>query len=517
MNKNFKIIICEDEHARRAMIEAMIKSLKNKYPYLADPKQVAFKDILNNCLVHDKPDLLILDLYDNVDDKWYGIDCLEIIKTSGINTKTIIFAGDKQGDMRKRNFKKDYPFVLDDIDKYKEKISGLSEMIEVELINKLPIQYKLKNENDLILQLQISTIGESNLNQILRQIKEEYGIADEVLLERMVSGYSGAILIRFYIDNTAYILKISKDTESLKKEYEDSLKYYPKFPSIFFNYIHSKEYYTNNYNALGILIKLVEDGETIFDYIKKESNTFEDIYRILNRIFMDDYSLKRHYKEQRYGSENWTHIFRKYKGTKYSIIESVINEIRLLINDFGVNYSNMKNLSINQSYERLDKNNKNIDKPLVLCHGDLHSRNILIQGLNPFLIDTGGISYDYWCSDLCRLIVDLFLKGIDNDKKEYYDISQIEKNVKIAELIITRKDVELDGVNDNYINAINWLTNHVDKIYDDLFDIFDFQLCLMKEFMQASTRVGTIPPNKRAIALISAYRCMVFANESIML
>ncbi|WP_452225755.1 hypothetical protein [Lacinutrix cladophorae] len=509
---NFKIGFCDDSKGRVGLINAMIRSLKSQYDFIQEPKEISFKDILeNNILDTLNLDLLILDLYDEKTDKWLGIDALELIKTSGLNVQTIIFSGDKEGAERNRNFSKEYKFVISEIDKNKGKIGGLSELIEEELLNKLPNQY-LMNENDLVLKLQISSIGENNLNQIFKIVKDKFEIEDKIEIKRMVSGYSGAVLFKFTHKSTSYILKASKEIQKLSQELKNSKEYYHKFPSRFFNYIDSEEIKTKNGEVLSMIIKLIDDGKTLFDFIKENNEV-----GIFDKIFTNDYRLKSHYKKNRGKKHIWCDIFERFSNEKYSVIDSIAQELSPLLsmgsNEF--NLSNIKNLIKGKSFENLDINKLKDQNYQVLNHGDLHSRNILIEGDSPYLIDTGGIDYSYWCSDICRLVVDLFIKGLDNGRKEYYDINKISDNVSIGKLLIKRDSIDLDKVNDNYINSINWLSKNVEIVYDDLFFEYQYQLGLMKEFLQVSYRVDTIPPNKRAIALLLAYQCMMLANKNV--
>lgn len=510
---SFNIGFCDDAKPRKGLIKAMIKSLKSQYGFIDDPIEMSFKNILEeNVLNSGDLDLLILDLYDESTDKWLGIEVLELIKASRLNIKTVIFSGDKEGAEKNRVFSKEYDFVIGEIDKNKGRIDGLTELIEEILVNKLPNQYSM-NENDLVLKLQISSIGENNLNQILKKVKEKYGIEQsKIQVKRMVSGYSGAVLFKFTNENTSYILKASKEIEKLDQEIKNSKDYYPKFPSSFFNYIDSEEIKTKNGEVLAMIIKLINDSQTLFDFIKG-NNELE----IFNKIFTNEYRLKSHYESNRGEEGNWSMIFDRFSNEKYSIIDGVYKELLPLLEVEGndINISNIKNLIKNKNYENLDINELHDKNHTVLNHGDLHSKNILIQGGSPFLIDTGGIDYNYWCSDICRLIVDLFIKGIDYNSKDYYDIHKIQENVSIGKLLIERKPIELDTINDNFIKSINWLSENVKIIYGNLFFEYQYQLGLMKEFLQASYRVDTIPPNKRAIALLLSYQCLLFANENV--
>jgi len=516
---NYSIFYCEDDSTSNAVIESFLLELKLKYSNITY-KKISFDEIIINKLFDSvQPDLLILDLLDDKEKKLKGLTVLTLIKSSHKNITTIVYSLGKTGskdDVNLVQLKREYPFVLESIKKFNDVTDEeLRDIIEVQLLNRLPAQYCLKNENDLIIQLQISSIGRIDLNQIINQIKEKLGIKENIVLERMISGYSGAILFKFKYQNTIYILKLSNEISKLETEFDNSQKYYYKFPTKFFNYINPEKYYSTNKKTLGILIKLIEGGKTLFEVINIAGDFSNEIEPLLIDIFTNDYSLKKHYLVQRDLSQSWTFIFNKFSDNKFSIIESSYEELKPLFHDFDFNFSNLKNLVLYHTWANLDKNKLEKVSPFVLCHGDLHSKNILIQNKHPFLIDTGGIGYNYWCLDICRLVIDLFVKGFDYDKKDFYDINKISNNVKIAKHIIEQVTIPLDGKNDNFIKTINWLLLHCIDIYGDLYCKFEFQLGLMKEFLQASCRVGTLSHNKRAISLISAYECMLIANQTI--
>lgn len=133
------------------------------------------------------------------------------------------------------------------------------------------------------------------------------------------------------------------------------------------------------------------------------------------------------------------------------------------------------------------------------------------------IIDTGLLGYKHWSLDIARLIVNIFIMGIDTENINYYELSSIEKDLIIAEKILERREIDFDGVNDNAIAALNWLIENVENIYDDLYTLFEFQLGLMKEFLQLAYRIESVPPGKRALALIVAHKCMIAANRSVSL
>jgi hypothetical protein len=151
-----------------------------------------------------------------------------------------------------------------------------------------------------------------------------------------------------------------------------------------------------------------------------------------------------------------------------------------------------------------------------LCHSDFHSRNILVNNNKSiFLIDTGLIDKNYWCADICRLIVDIFINKIDKGEREFYDIDLISENIDLGHKLIQFEQIPLIRKNENAIHLLNWLIEWVEKIYDGYFLKWQFQLGLMKEFLQMTYRTGSVPPNKRAIALDLAYLCMIEAEKNV--
>lgn len=514
-NNKFRIYICEDDQSQRGMIRATVKSLNKEYGNI-EFEEINFEDILSkDILGQNFFDLLILDLKDEtMSNKLAGVDCLEYIEVSEYNIPTIIYSGAEESGA-KRHFENDYDCAICTLNKTADGVQGLKEVIRNVILKKiLPKQYTLKNEFDITIKYQIDILGEANFNQIINAIKNESKIEKDIQLERMPSGYSGAMLFKLILDNTEYILKASNKVKELENELEKAKNHYQDFPPRFFNYINPKSFYSADSKVMGILIKYIEGSKTLFDTICKSEDFEGEVKPLLKKIFTDEFCLKGHYSTQKGEESHWSSIFEKI-SEKYSLVDDAIDKLSFISPKLKTFRSVIKIFVEIHTFDKIEKHKQYNKKQSVLCHGDLHAKNIIIQGDFPFLIDTGGIKYDYWCSDICRLIVNLFITGFHNDDRKYYDINSIEEDIEVAKKIIDQENIVEDDINDNFIHSINWLISNCEDIYGDLYDRFEYQLGLMKEFLQVSYRVDTIPHSKRAIALWAAYECLLSANRTI--
>jgi len=517
MNK-LRILVCEDVPEDQMDIKLYLDELNSKFVNLEiDVTMTNFSTVISE-LNHDYQ-LLILDFFDGNVQKGD-----RILNHNSLKIPTVIYTSKAESEQVDYNkLESNYPFLK----KYLPKLrtgENLKDFVISFIFSEglLKKSYTLYNENDIFLHNSIRSIGENNFNELLYQLTDEYFTTGEVIVHRMTSGLSGAALFKLENNKSFSILKVSREKEKLKKEHENAIAFYNKFPNRFINHINPKEYYSFDKTILGIIIKEVNSSETFLDFILNEKTNIDGIEKFLSELFLSEQSLKTHFLNNRNTNEkDWTYIFNKFDNLKFSLIKLATKELQPLLNHFypGFNVIDIKNLVVNNSYGNLDKNeliDKKYQKLLVLCHGDFHAKNIMVQSSKlPVIIDTGAISFDYWCMDICRLIVYLFIQGFDSNSVDFYDIKRIEENIDISEKIISQNKIQLDNKNNKIITSINWLIQNCKEIYGNLFSDFEFQLGLMKEFLQIAYRVDTVPPNKRAIALISAHKCMIMANDKI--
>jgi aminoglycoside phosphotransferase len=528
MNKDIKIFHYEDSPDEIDLLNSYYTTIKNSYKDKISISHIIYnkyKDLVEEITVKkNTPDIIILDMYDE-NSKDVGTIVLELLfnNNNEFNIPTIIYTGGSGSDRNQINYpdlRKKYRFLHD---KEIIKSTGNEDLKETlkNIIDKHIPNEKIFtiDQDDYSLKKNIQLIGESNLKQILSQIKKHLNTSQPFSIKRMSSGFSGATVFKLNYDNKAYFLKFSNDKEKLKSEYEKR-KDYAQFPSIFRNGIIEKFETQQSY---AILIENVHSASTLFDWLEN-NKTKDNIENCFKKLYDKTNGLCYFYANNIDNGEKakFTQIFDKLKDS-YAYVRATMNELEPITEKYksnNFNRNDFENLVLNGNNGNINKSElteDNYQKSKILCHGDFHSNNIMVQGNDPIIIDTDGIRYDYWCMDICRLIVHLFIAGYDRERLEYFDISKIPNNLTIAKDIIASKKLSTDSINDGYIYAINWLIKNVKDIYGTLYCEWEFQLGLCKEFLQMSYRVNSVPPNKRTIALLSAYECMVQANESILI
>lgn len=505
-------VYIEDKKDRVASFEMMFDSVRKKFLNI-DYKICTFESVLNsaNFFSTNEIDYLILDLYDENSQTWEGLKILDNIKAADININTIIYTGDKLGAEGDVDFTERYKFVIKVLDKRKNNINGLKEYMVNLVSANVTDQFSIDSDYIDEFSQQLYFFGVNRLNQILVQVKENWRIPLEksIRLYKMSSGFSGAVLLKFKYENTWYVLKVSNNVGMIESEIDRAKKYYPLFPSKFFNHIAPKAYYSTEKDAVGALIKIIDDTKTLFVKIL-EADSKESIVLIMEKIFFEN-GLMKHYESKLNSELSWTSILKKFSEGRFVTIKEVSVELESLLVNF--NMDELEKFITKFRYRELNIDTVEHNGAQTLNHLDLHSKNILIQGVaTPFLIDTGVMDYGYWCLDLCRLIVDLFINGIDHGRKEFYDIGKISDNIRVGVNVIKLQTLDSDKNNENIITVLNWLIENIEVIYKKYYTKWEFQLGLMKEFLQMSYRTGTVPHSKRALALELAYICMIEAE-----
>lgn len=520
----YKILVCEDSQSEREDIQLFLNSIfRGSTEVRLNLKLVPFDKVKEE--LEKEHNLLILDLYDK--------DAPEEHKDKGVNVlmhnqelnriPTVVYTsmGDTLG-FDEDVMKKKYPCLIKKITKIHNTYENLAKFVRGFILSnqKGHEHYRLYNENDTSLSLSIRLIGSNNFSYILYRIYENFE-KKTIVVYPMKSGLSGAVLFRLKISDRTFILKISTEIDALRKEHSNAIKLYHQFPNHLINHVDPEEYLSFDENVLGILIKNVDQAQTFFDFLSQVTTNHEMIETYLNSLYLDGNTLSDHFRKVRGNSNDWTAIFSRMDEWNLDRIEASLCEVKPIVQKYygEIDIEEFRSVVIDNKYKQLSKSNlldEKFKKTNVLSHGDFHSKNIMIQsGQRPVIIDTGLISYQHWSLDISRLIANIFTMGIDDNHISFFELDSIKSNIVIAEKILERKTITLDGRNDNVIAALNWLVKNVENIYSELFTTFEFQLGLMKEFLQLSYRVDTIPPGKRALAIIIAHKCLLKANENV--
>jgi len=482
-------------------------------------------------------DLIILDLIDQSDgDKITGIRILEFLASAGKRTSVFIYTGaDKQKTrIKPASLLKDYSFIKGYFDKgidYDDIKLGFRKFLaEKDLVPRI---FELIDKHDYRLISEINSIGQNEINTLLVRIKK-YFPKDEskYVLSKITSGLSGASIFRVEYElggnKKSLLLKISPNKDAIKKEYSNT-ELYKLLPRAFrLEYdktIPPSELETDKYFA--IVIEYAEKTSTLYDWLLSDvvSDNPAQIDVLLSELFLEN-GLSSFYASNKLNSrEKYNHIFKKLDETRVSFIKNSIIDLDPIIKErasHGFDLELIDQIIFHNTYKKISFQESKpmiLQKDLILTHGDFHSRNILVSSTNrPTIIDTGGFGYDYWCSDLSRLIVHLFIEGFDAKTYDFFSIaSQIER-LETAKQIIAGDEISVENspsMNNGFIHSINWLRKNAQIIHPDMFSEWEFQLNLGLEFFKASYKSIVLPPGKRVLALMSACEAIRQANDKV--
>ena len=472
------------------------------------------KEQIQNC----QSDLIILDLLDNSTAQYSGIDAL---KHNMKAVPTLIYSNTfAQIGFDKNAYQLKYKFLLDVMVKSSEGGDNLIDYLYNYILDSKTgsLCFVKYNDFDQSLSLGIDYIGESRFNSIVRDINNNMGLKLPIVYP-MTLGYSGALLFKLAYDQQEYVLKLSKEIDKLELEHNNARRLYRIFPDRLLITIEHEKYSSFDNQIIGYFMKHVKDSETFLQYTL-DSKVPDKISEKLHDLFLKPKGLKYHYNNTKSDLKDWSYIFNKMDEGKLLLVEKSYNEVKPIIDKIGmvINIDSFTRLVVQNNYENINKFkllDEKYKKPLVLAHGDFHAKNIMVQDdLYIKIIDTGLMRYAHWTTDISRLIVNLLLAAVDYRNVNFFNVESIQRYIDILNHIINMNPIPLDNVNDNVFTAINWLVTNITIIYDD-FEVFEYQLGLMKEFLQASYRFDTVPANRRAFALISADILMKSANANL--
>ena len=159
------------------------------------------------------------------------------------------------------------------------------------------------------------------------------------------------------------------------------------------------------------------------------------------------------------------------------------------------------------------------------CHGDLHSRNILVSTVSPptpIIIDWSDYEASHWAVDYARLLVDLLLSAYDAGPVSY-EWSHIARWRELARGVVAGNVLPDDGHDSNRLvrTAVNWMITNigaacpaVESVQDLNARRWEWQLALAVEFMRGGYSLGLTTP-KRVFALLASADTITAAEQSL--
>jgi hypothetical protein len=157
------------------------------------------------------------------------------------------------------------------------------------------------------------------------------------------------------------------------------------------------------------------------------------------------------------------------------------------------------------------------------CHGDFHSRNILIGNIatyHPTIIDTAEFGEYHWSTDFVRLIVDFVLSSLHFGVDSYL-WGNLQQWLNVSEAIVEQTGLPDEFMPNNaVISAINWMSRNIKEIFDFIEsdavlqqNMWELQLSMTIEFLRGAYRTDITTP-KRLLALQSAFVALQAAEKS---
>lgn len=541
--KKIKIIHWDDDKIERGFSEiTIVKYLKELSVEVE--KNIFFEDCdqFFKALSTDNFGLIIIDLHQKKDKKHpeaiekQGFAILNNI-IRDFNNKFTILVYTK------------YDNCIDEVISYQSKFNLNIEMLSknlkytpnyipelkkclTNLLDLKPLQMKFTANKDILTTHTISTIGQENLATLIgsyiknRTDKNMPKVIEKV--KAIAPGYSGAFVLLVKFKTFSKLFKITNNYSQIVKEYNNLANYNSQLRSVFktdYERIHPDDISKNGWYS--IVYEYVPHSKTFFSWLSEINNNQmkSNIVDVLSSLFSEDGILQLQIPQEEKKGTVIDNILIDIDPSRIAYINSSYSDLRVILKDPKYNKILDKEHLLDillESHTFGSIKNSNLSEPvssIYLCHNDLHANNILLDRMNnPILIDPGNMKPKHWSSDICRLMVDLITRGLDINNIEYFKLATIDKWLpQIVSIIKGEPEIEIfqNDTNTGFKIAINWLRFNVDKIYSVFYDKWEFQLGLSVEFLKASYKSVSLPPGKRALAILAACEAVRIANESL--
>ena len=402
----------------------------------------------------------------------------------------------------------------------------------IELLDIKPVFVDILPDNDITTQHAIYKIGLENLKALIGEYSKakSYNVNADIIksVKAIAPGYSGAYVLLIEFETYSKLFKISNNYEQITKEYNNLNKYTQQLRSsikVDYERISPDKIFYNGWYA--IVYEYIPHTTSLFSWLSdiKNKNKESEINEVLDTIFSQDGILSLNKVKSKLKLSLNENILIDFDSSRASYINCACEELSIIIkesknNDVYDKEHLLDSIIEKHSYGYISSTKlKAPTSYQYLSHNDLHANNILLDRRNrPIIIDPGNVQEKHWSFDISRLLVDLIIRGLDIKSIEYFKLETIEKwFTRIRNFIIGEGQIELlsNDSNTGFIIAINWLRSNVNKIYSDHYEEWEFQVGLAVEFLKASYKSVSLPPGKRALAILVACEAIKIANENL--
>ena len=338
----------------------------------------------------------------------------------------------------------------------------------------------------------------------------------------LVSGFSGAIVVRIdgftstrSTPDAQILLKCSRDRDKLLRELQNAPN--PSEPSA---HIYVPPATLDLQEVEGWFAsawRFRDDAMTLQDWLVERSPPIDIINQIFNRLFTLGLS-RDHARLQldlnvSFAKASSPAIIGKARiSDSMTLLAPLISSVipTLAFTPTNTHKFINDNMIADRPIDRIKGGTWN-----CICHGDLHSRNILVieESSQALAIDPARRGVRPWPSDHAKLCADLWISCWASGLASHFWDQLVQWNRDFDQWLAgSWLAPEIDTPNNAVYHALNWTKANLEILFAKHFQSSDFphwefKLALAIEFLNLSCYMD-IPTPKRAFALLSAERLL---------
>lgn len=371
------------------------------------------------------------------------------------------------------------------------------------------------DNSDLRLVLLVEWVGRRTLLGLATKIVNKDIKSMEAGFVR--SGLSGAAVLRLDCDlevevgaapdGRRMLLKLARDQHLLADELTKLGKAKARFPSsLFVPAISSQPVESNGWYGIGL--EFVDRAHTFHSWVTNfPADEGGKIESALGGLFLEDGLLDVYQKFSRRESPSiaFRHILTPLRATAVLLsLEELLPLMGTHDKDGIFDEEMLREYLRNGGVASRRRHDAHLSCLFSLAHGDLHSRNILVDRNGVLrLVDGGSICELPWPADIARFVVDLIVYSLDagadshNWERLSFWISVIENLVEGRSLGVSASS----GV----ISSLEWIRGNISRLHPEVFNLqseYEFRLAVAIELLRSSYRSRDLSGPKRFLGLL---------------